>query len=246
LILTIASAIKAYQKGIIKELLAYIKLILAFVAGWFFKGQVGALLPVPGLFASIAGFYLVFLSVFLLFPLAARFITPEKEPGSLSKLFAALAGAIEGLALGMILFIALTIIPGSDLANHQPPLLKSLTSKASKALEPMLPAKAGKTIKAVKTMTRISRGGIDPKKVNREELAEVFKPLNDIPEIKQIQNDPELRKLIAEKQIKKIIKHPAIEKLARNPELQEKFLQIDWNRLEHALGITPNTVMNQD
>ncbi|MGM0599594.1 MAG: CvpA family protein [Candidatus Rifleibacteriota bacterium] len=246
LMFIVASTIKAYQHGLIKELLAYIKLITAFFAGWFLKAQVGSLLPVPGLFSSIAGFYLVFLLVFLLFPLLARLITPRSEPGSISKIFAAFAGALEGLVLGLIIFIALTLIPGSDLADHQPPLLRSLTSKASQVIEPMLPAKAGKTIKAVKTMTRISKGGIDPKKVDRQELIEVFKPLSTIPEIKQIQNDPELRKLIAEKQIKKIIKHPAIQNLAKNPELQEKVLQIDWERLERALGKSSNNVMNRD
>lgn len=246
LILTAASAIKAYQKGILQEMMAYLKLFVAFMAGWLLKAQVGSILPVPALFSGIAGFYLVFLLTYLFFPLFARLVISKSSPGPASKFLGALAGALEGGILGIIIFIALTLIPGSDLADHQPPILRSLTSKAEKVIEPMLPEKASKTIKAIKTMTRISKGGIDPKKVDRKELTEVFKPLSTIPEVKEIQSDPELRSLIEKKQIKKLIKHPAIEKLAKSPELQEKILQIDWNRLEQALGINPNEVMVQD
>ncbi|MDN5278000.1 MAG: Colicin production protein [Clostridiales bacterium] len=230
-----SAAFKAYQRGMLAELLSYGRLIGAFMLGWFFKAPVGTLIGVNGIFASIAGFYLLFFCSYLLAGWFIKTILKNHEPSMPSRFLGAIAGGFEGLVISLFVFIAMTLIPGSQLASHQPEFLKMITGSTEKIISPLIPEEAGKAVRAIKTMSRLSQG-IDPEKVDRGEIIEVMKPLSSLPEIQKIQTDEQLQKLVREKDFKKLFKHPTIRKLMQNPELQNKVMNLDWARLERALN----------
>jgi hypothetical protein len=65
---------------------------------------------------------------------------------------------------------------------------------------------------------------------------EVMQPLAEMPEIIEVQNNPEIQQLVQQRDIAGLIKHPALQKLMENPNLQQKMLDLDWEKLERALG----------
>ncbi|GAB4274762.1 MAG: hypothetical protein Kow0029_15320 [Candidatus Rifleibacteriota bacterium] len=231
----LSTSLKAYQKGIIAELMAFVRLGAAFTIAWYFKMEAAKLLNLSGILSQIAGFYAVFLLSYPLLGQLVKILMQNHEPSMASKLLGAFTGGFEGLLLGALIFCAMTIIPGSQLAEHQPLFLKELIGSTEKIVAPILPEEATKAIQAAKTMSRLSKG-VDPNKVDRLELAETLKPITELPEVKAIQSDPEFQKIVAQKDLKKILNHPKVMKLMESPELQKKFLQIDWQRLERALN----------
>jgi hypothetical protein len=134
----------------------------------------------------------------------------------------------------MLIFVALTIVPGSRLAEHQPQYLKDLTGSTEKILTPLLPDNANKAVKAMKTMSRLSKG-IDPQKVDIEKMSKLMRPVAEMPEMQEVQNNPEVQQLIGEKNMRGLFKHPAVRKLIENPQLQEKIMNLDWEQLEQAI-----------
>lgn len=235
LLFILSSSLKAFRKGILAELLSFVKLAGAFALGWYFKIEAGQLLNIKGIFSSIVGFYAIFLTIFFATGKLISAALRNHQPSLPSRLLAAFAGAFEGLILGTFTFFAMTMIPGSQLAEHQPGFLKDLTGSTEKMIAPLLPKEASNAIRAVKTMSQLSKG-VDPSKIDREELLTVMQPISQIPEIQKIQNDPEIQKLIAKKDFPRLLRHPTIVKLMENPDLQGKLLGLDWKRLDKALN----------
>ncbi len=234
LLLILASAIKSWQKGIFICLLSYLRLVLAFGAGWLFKTEIGQLLNITGIFRDIAGFYATFLGLYFILGRMIKMIARSNQPAIFSKILGSIAGGFEGLVFGMLIFVALTIVPGSQLAEHQPQYLKDLTGSTEKILTPLLPDNANKAVKAMKTMSRLSKG-IDPQKVDIEKMSKLMRPVAEMPEMQEVQNNPEVQQLIAEKNMRGLFKHPAVRKLIENPQLQEKIMNLDWEQLEQAI-----------
>ncbi|MEW6711175.1 MAG: hypothetical protein AB1403_15215, partial [Candidatus Riflebacteria bacterium] len=120
-------------------------------------------------------------------------------------------------------------------AEDQPWLFKTISGSAENIVAPILPAEAGNAVTAVKTMGKIAKG-IDPAKVDVQAVQEVMRPIAEIPEVREVQSNEEIQKLIAEKNFARLIKHPAMQKLLENQDLQKKLLELDWKKLEKAVG----------
>lgn len=152
-----------------------------------------------------------------------------------SKLLGSFIGAFEGLLIGLMVLLAIGMVPGSSLADNPPEMLRFVSGSTEKIIAPIIPDEAGNAVRAVKTMSRMAKG-IDPEKVDSQAVMEVMQPLAEMPEIMEMQNNPEVQKLIEQRDIAGLVRHPALRKIMENPELQQKMLNLDWKKLERALG----------
>jgi uncharacterized membrane protein required for colicin V production len=233
-LLTANSAFKAWNKGIFLSLMSYVRLIFAFGLGWLFKTEAGLLFGIKGFLRDIAGFYaLFFLSYFVIGRMIAV-MEKKFRPGSISRFFGAIAGGFEGFIIGIFIFLAMTMIPGSDLIEHQPEFLISIAGSAKNLVSPLVPEKAKQVLEAVQTMTKLS-GKINPEKIDQEKVYTIMQPIAEMPEIIEVQNNPEIQRMIATKNFSGLLKHPAMLKLLENPELQDKIINLDWKGLEKAV-----------
>lgn len=235
LLFIITGAFRAYARGTLAEMLSIGRIVCAFAAGWFLRGQLQPILPLKGILGEIGGFYGIFFLVYLVSGQGIALALKNHQPSMTSKVLGAFIGSFEGLLIGMLVMVALSMVPGSSLADNQPEIIKFIGGSTEKIVAPVLPDQARNAVRAVKTMTRLSQG-IDPEKVDGKTIVEVMKPLAEMPEVVEIQNNPEIQHLIQQRDIAGLIKHPAMQKLMENPNLQQKMLDLDWKRLERALG----------
>lgn len=231
----ISGSCKAYLKGTLAELLSLARIAGAFAAAWFFRGHAAQMLPVKGLLGEIAGFYAIFFLVYLGAGQGIALALKNHEPSMASKTLGAFIGAFEGLLIGLMVMVALTMAPGSSLAENPPEILSFISGSTEKIVAPILPEQAGNAVLAMKTMSRISQG-IDPEKVDAQAVMEVMQPLAEMPEVVEIQSNPEVQRLLEQRDMAGLMRHPALRKLLENPELQQKMLNLDWKKLERAMN----------
>ncbi|MEW6712190.1 MAG: hypothetical protein AB1403_20385, partial [Candidatus Riflebacteria bacterium] len=65
LMFVVAGAFRAYLKGILAEFLSFARLAVAFAIAWIFKADFAPVLQIKGIFGEIAGFYSLFLLIYL-------------------------------------------------------------------------------------------------------------------------------------------------------------------------------------
>ncbi len=229
-----SSGFKAFYQGALAELLSLARLAVSFLAAWLFKAEIANLLPIKGILGEIAGFYSLFILIYLAAGQGIKHALKEHEPSRTSKIFGAGIGAFEGLLIGLFVFFAMSLVPGSSLSENPPEFISKLFGSTEKIVAPMLPEKAGNAVQAMKTMSRISRK-LDPAKVDQIELAEAMRPLAEMDEITQLQSNPEIQRLLENRDFPALIRHPALKNLLENPSLQEKIMNLDWKRIEKAL-----------
>ncbi len=235
LLFIISGSFRAYSRGTLAEILSIGRIVCAFGAGWFLRGHLTAIVPLKGILGEVAGFYGIFFLVYLGAGQGIALALKNHQPSMASKVLGAFIGGFEGLLIGMLVMVALSIAPGSSLAGNQPEIIKFISGSTEKMVAPVLPDQARNAVRAVKTMTRLSQG-IDPEKVDGKVVMEVMQPLAEMPEIIEVQNNPEIQQLVQQRDIAGLIKHPALQKLMENPNLQQKMLDLDWEKLERALG----------
>ncbi len=238
LMFVVAGAFRAYLKGILAEFLSFARLAVAFAIAWIFKADFTPVLQIKGIFGEIAGFYSLFLLIYISSGYGISIAMKDHHPSMPSKLLASLAGAFEGMLIGLFVLLAISMVPGNRIAEDQPWLFKTISGSAENIVAPILPAKAGNAVTAVKTMGKIAKG-IDPAKVDVQAVHEVMRPIAEIPEVREVQSNEEIQKLIAEKNFVRLIKHPAMQKLLENQDLQKKLMELDWKKLEKAFGNNP-------
>lgn len=235
----IAGAYRAYIKGTLAELLSFLRIGLAFAIAWFFKSEASTILPIKGLYGEIASFYSLFLITYILAGQAIGLALKNHFPSKASQFLGALIGAFEGLLIGLFVFVAMSLLPESSLSRNPPDALKFISGSVEKIVAPIMPEQASNAVRAIKTMGKLSQG-IDPAKVDSRTLAEVMQPIAQLPEVREVQNNPVVQQLVAQKDIPRLIQHPAVKKLFESPQLRQKMLELDWKKLERALGQKPS------
>ena len=113
------SSLLSVIRGLVREVLALLAWVVAFVAANLFSGQLAALLPeeIPGTeLRTIAGFAGVFLAVLLLMSLLAVAVSHLVKNAGLAvedRVFGAAFGFVRGLlvVLALVLLAGLTSLP---------------------------------------------------------------------------------------------------------------------------------------
>jgi len=233
--LTLGTCIfRAYQRGIFHELSTLLRFAGSLALGWYLSAYVGKALGMPVLLSAISGFYLTFISVFLLSGVLLKWFRNEKdEPSIPEKILGGLLGGFEGIIVSWLLIFTLSILPNSRIADFYPQF-SQFTGPVENMLAPVMPEEAAQTVQMVKTVQRISRN-FKPEKVDRAALQEILMPLAEMPELVALQEDESLRELVAKKDFKAVFNHPALRNLLESEELRAKMQNIDLKKLERAL-----------
>jgi len=229
------SILRAYQRGIVKESLAVLRIVGMLALAWFLAESVGKVLRLPGFLATLAGFYLTFFIGFLVSGKLISWFSSDEEPSIPEKLLGGLIGGFEGIIVAWILLLALCAMPNSKMANYYPEFFSQFTGPIDKMLAPVLPEQANNAVYMMKSAQKIAKN-FDPEKVDRVALQEIFTPLVEMPEIMAIQQDESLRELVEKKDFRALLNHPTLRNLLESKEVQEKLKNMDWKRLERALS----------
>ncbi|HOY68665.1 MAG TPA: CvpA family protein [Candidatus Ozemobacteraceae bacterium] len=232
--LAIWFGLQGWLRGAISALFGWFRLAASIAAGYFFGTDAGTAAGLSGIAASVGGFYLCAIGVYLAIGLLGRLvIDPKRSPGTLN----ATAGLCLGTAEGLVLF-ALVSWP---LSLYQPAwntspvsLTGKLSQNVSEVAAPFVPAEASGVVELV-ALARDARAGIDPEKVDRERLATLFEPVRAHPKIQALSNDTELRMLVQQKSTAGLLKHPKILDLLNDKEIQSLAAGIDLHAVAAVL-----------
>ena len=230
-----ASIIRAYQRGIVKEAQAILRIVGSLILAWFLAETVGRALGFPGFLATITGFYITLFTGYLLSGLLINCFKTEEEPSIPEKILGGLVGGFEGVIVVWLLLLGLCALPNSQMASYYPRFFSRFTGPIDKMLAPVLPEQANSAVQLMKSAQRIA-SNFNPEKVDREALQEILTPLAEMPEIVAMQQDESLRKLVEKKDFMALLNHPALRNLLESREVQEKLKNMDWQKLERALS----------
>jgi len=230
--------IRSYQRGIVKETLSLLRITGSIALAWFVAESVGKAMGLPGLFATISGFYLTFFIGFLVSGKLINWFSLNKEPAIAEKLLGGFIGGFEGILVAWILLLALCALPNSQMSSYYPQLFSKFTGPIDKMLAPLLPEQANNAVHMMKAAQRVAKN-FNPEKVDREALQEVFTPLAEMPEIMAIQQDQSIRELVEKKDFVALLNHPTLRNLLESKDVQEKLKNMDWEKLERALSPEP-------
>ncbi|MBP7634914.1 CvpA family protein [Candidatus Ozemobacteraceae bacterium] len=233
-VLAVWFGLQGWLQGAISALLGWFRLAAAIVAGYFFGSFAGTAAGLSGIAASVGGFYLCAIGVYLVIGLLSRLvIDPKRSPGMLD----ATAGLCLGMAEGLVLF-ALVSWP---LSLYQPAwntspvsLTGKLSQEVSNVAAPFVPPQASGVVELV-ALARDAKAGIDPEKVDRERLATLFAPVQSHPKIQALSNDTELRTLVQQKNTTALMKHPKVLDLLNDKEIQDLAAGIDFHEVASVL-----------
>lgn len=233
-VLTIWFGLQGWLQGAVSALFGWFRLATSVATGYFFGPMAGAAAGMGGIAASIGGFYLCAIAVFVVIGLLGRLvIDPKRPPGTLD----ATAGLCLGAAEGLVLF-ALVSWP---LSLYQPrwntapvSLTGKLSQEISEVAAPFIPAQASGVVELV-ALARDARAGIDPEKVDQERLATLFAPVRSHPKVQALSNDAELRTLIQQKNTTALMKHPKVLDLLNDKEIQGLAAGIDLHEVASVL-----------
>ncbi len=234
IVLTIAACIyRAYQRGIYREFFTLLRFFGSLTIGWYFSADIGKALGLPVMLATVSGFYLTFISLYILSGVLIKWLRPEKKELSVPvKILGGLLGGFEGIIVAWLLVLAVSMLPGSRLADYHEFTL--LTRPVEDMLMPIMPAEALNTVEMVRTVQRVTKN-FKPEKVDRAALQEILMPLAEMPEIIALQQDESLRHLIENRDFKAVLNHPALRSFLESEELRTKMQSIDLKELERAL-----------
>lgn len=241
----LSSSLKAFNKGVGAQLFSLTRFFGSIALGYIFHAQAGAFLGLGGLGATVAGFYLIFFSVFIGLTILFSLVFKKGRPSIHAKLLGGLVGFFEGIIISWFVFISLTLIPGSKLSEYNPELIKALTGSTEKMLAPLLPTEANDAINAIKVARQLSHQ-LDPKKVDINKIQQTLEPISGLPQVIAIQQNPKTQAMIKERDFKGLMSSKEFQNLISSPEVQEAIKQIDWVELQKALSIPPEQTLIPD
>jgi len=237
-----ACILRAYQRGIYRELITLLRFFGSLTLGWYFSAEVGRLLGLPAMVAAISGFYITFISLYLLSGLLIRIFSKKtKDLAIAEKLLGGLLGGLEGVILTWVLVFTLSLLPGSKISEYYPQF-SQFTGPVENMLAPIMPEEAAQTVQMVKSVQRITQN-FKPEKVDKAALQEILLPLAEMPELVALQQDESLQKLVEERDFQGMLNHPAMRNLLESEELRQRMQNIDLKKLERAL--VPDLHKNQ-
>ncbi|HOT28836.1 MAG TPA: CvpA family protein [Candidatus Ozemobacteraceae bacterium] len=233
-VLTIWFGFQGWLQGAISAVLGWFRLAASIAAGYFFGTIAGSAAGLSGFAATVGGFYLCAIGVYVVIGLLGRLaIDPKRSPGMLD----AAAGLFLGAAEGFVLF-ALVSWP---LSLYQPvwntspvSLAGNVSQKVSGVVSPFVPAQASGVVELV-ALARDAKSGIDPEKVDQERLATLFAPVRSHPKVQALSNDAELRTLIQQKNAAALMKHPKVLDLLNDKDVQSLAAGIDLHEVASVL-----------
>ncbi len=231
----LSCTLRAFNRGIFNEILSFLRLLGSFAIGWFFGKHAGEALGLPGILASISGFYLLFFLSFTFLGKLIAEIGKEKPLSMATKVLGAFAGAFEGIILAWVIVFSVYSLPNSKLPEYYPGLFERFSAPVENMLAPVLPEQAQSTMNAVKTAQKLIRG-VDPQKVDRQALNEVIMPIAEMPEVKVLQNNSQVQQLIQNRDFKGLIQHPSVRSFLENKDVQQRLMNFDWQKLDKALN----------
>ena len=232
---TVAACIlRAYQRGIYRELITLLRFFGSLALGWYLSVEVGRALGLPLMLASVSGFYLTFISLYLISGALIKWFSKKGEELSIpEKLLGGLLGGFEGIILAWVLIFTLSLLPGSKVAEYYPQLTQ-FTGPVENMLAPIMPEEAAQTVQMVKSVQRITQN-FKPEKVDKEALQEILLPLAEMPELVALQQDESIQKLIESRDFQGLVNHPTLRNFLESEELRQRMQTIDLKKLERAL-----------
>lgn len=229
-----ACVLRAYQRGIYRELFTLLRFFGSLGLGWYLSADVGKLLGLPAMVAGISGFYITFISLYLLSGLLMKIFGKKTEELAIAeKLLGGLLGGFEGIILAWVLIFTLSLLPGSRISEYFPQLAQ-FTGPVENMLAPIMPEEAAQTVQMVKSVQKITQN-FKPEKVDKAALQEILLPLAEMPELVALQEDESIQKLIESRDFQGLVNHPALRNFLESEELRQRMQSIDLKRLERAL-----------
>jgi len=226
--------LRAYQRGIYRELVTLLRFFGSLGLGWYLSAEVGKALGLPAMLASISGFYLIFISLYLVSGALIRWFSKKDAELSIpEKILGGLLGGFEGVILAWILIFTLSLLPGSKISAYYPQLTQ-FTGPVENMLAPIMPEEAAQTVQMVKSMQRITQN-FKPEKVDKVALQEIMLPLAEMPELVALQEDESIQKLIESRDFQGLVNHPTLRNFLESEELRQRMQSIDLKKLERAL-----------
>ncbi|NLF97575.1 MAG: CvpA family protein [Candidatus Riflebacteria bacterium] len=226
--------LRAYQRGIYRELVTLLRFFGSLGLGWYLSAEVGKALGLPAMVASISGFYLTFISLYLVSGALIRWFSKKGAELSIpEKILGGLLGGFEGVILAWILIFTLSLLPRSKISAYYPQLTQ-FTGPVENMLAPIMPEEAAQTVQMVKSMQRITQN-FKPEKVDKVALQEIMLPLAEMPELVALQEDESIQKLIESRDFQGLVNHPTLRNFLESEELRQRMQSIDLKKLERAL-----------
>jgi membrane protein required for colicin V production len=152
LVIIVLSVVLSVWRGMVREVLALVAWVVAFLLAQHYAAPVAALLPdaIPGpSLKMLAGFCIVFLSVLLMMTLVAIGLAQLLRSAGLGPLDRALGG-VFGLLRGCLIVLVLVIAVGLTSLPRQPAWRNAMFSAPLEAaalqIRPWLPDALGKRI----------------------------------------------------------------------------------------------------
>ena len=228
--LTIWFGLQGYRYGAAGALFSWGRFAAAIAVGYLFGSDAGKAIGLGGFAASVSGFYLCAIVVFIFIGMLGKLVfIPERIPGFADKIVGLFLGAAEGVVFFTVATWVVSLYP-PDWNQSQQALPSRVAEQVSgQLIEPFVPAQASGVIELF-VLARDARKGIDLQKIDQEKLSAMFQPLRSNPRIQQIADDSELRSLIQQKDFVRLMKHPKVTALLNDRDFQTLAAGIDWNK----------------
>lgn len=233
--LVIWFGLQGYLLGAAAALFGWGKFFAAVFAGYFFGTAAGTAVGMGGIAASIGGFYLCAIAVYVVIGLFGKLlIDPNRTPGFFDRSLGLCLGAAEGIIMFALAAWPLSLYQPAW--NQAPASLPTQLSKAvsERVIDPLVPAQASGVV-VLFELARDARGGIDPEKVDRQRLSTIFEPVKSHPKIQALSNDAEVCALVQQKNAAGLMKHPKVIALLNDPEIQSLAAGIDLHEVASLL-----------
>ncbi|HEY9070688.1 MAG TPA: CvpA family protein [Candidatus Ozemobacteraceae bacterium] len=227
--------LQGWRQGAAATLFGWIRLLGSFGAGYLLGPAAGETIGLGGLAASIAGFYLCAIVIFLLAGLAGKLLfAPDRKPGLFDRLAGLVSGAAEAVLLFALVAWGLSMQPPAW-NKAAPARAMQLTEEVSRnLLAPLVPEQASGVVELV-SLAKAAQGGIDPQKIDRQRLEAFIEPVRSHPKLRAVSDDAELRSLAQQKDFARLMRHPKITALMNDPEIQSLATNLDLHELSAIL-----------
>ncbi|HNW36789.1 MAG TPA: CvpA family protein [Candidatus Ozemobacteraceae bacterium] len=227
--LTVWFGLQGYQFGAAGALFSWGRFAACVAAGYLFGSAAGNAIGLGGFAASVTGFYLCAIAVFVFIGFLGKLVfAPNRIPGFVDKIAGLVLGAAEGVFLFTLASWVVSLYP-PDWNQSQPAFPARVAEQVSgKLIEPLVPAQASGVVELF-ALARDARRGIDPQKIDHERLSAIFQPLRSNPRFQELAGDPELRSLTQQKDYVGLMKHPKVTALLNDKDFQTLANGIDLN-----------------